>query len=526
MEPTNKKNGISRRNFLATTAVAGAFTIIPKRVMGGIGQVAPSDKITLAHIGCGIQGFAELPPLLASPDLQIVAVCDPETDSRNHLSLGSPQTNNWPTGQVDRIRGLLKNPKWREAINYVPGGRMVMKEVAETFYAQERAADNFKGVNAYADFRELLEKEDVDAVKIMTPDHLHATIAIHAMRKGKHAITHKPLGNRLYESDLVVKTALESGVASYFMPYNSYDDLSLIKTWIDDGAIGTLKEIHEWSSRPMWQQFFDVPKDRPEIPAGFDWDLWLGPSLDRPYHPCYTHSLFRGWYEFGGGSFADMGHYSMWAVCDTFQLENPTMAEGWGSWGTGTNHFFTGKINCSEVFPHSATMRIHYEAKKGVRGPIDVIWYDGGMRPGLIPELDLDDRAMPSSGMMFVGDKGKILGGRIIPEAKMKAYKGPQPPEPVQRAPQQPQQPGQPRPFSIGNLPPRFEEFIAACRGGSKDTSGSFQSAYQLSTMINLGVAALRSGTKVKFDPVSRQITSNPDFNKLLTREYRKGWEL
>jgi len=114
MGTIKKKEGISRRNFLATTAVAGAFTIIPRRVMGGINQVAPSDKITLAHIGCGIQGFAELPPLLASPDLQIVAVCDPVADSRDHLSLGGPQQTGWPTSQADRIRGLLKKHKWRK----------------------------------------------------------------------------------------------------------------------------------------------------------------------------------------------------------------------------------------------------------------------------------------------------------------------------------------------------------------------------------------------------------------------------
>jgi hypothetical protein len=528
----NKNRGLSRRDFIAsTTAATAAFTIVPKRVLG-FGQPAPSDKIVMAHIGCGIQGFAELPPLLASPDLQIVAVCDPVTDGRNHLSLGGPKETFSSTSQADRIRGLLRNPKWREAINYVPGGRNVMKEVAETFYAQERAADKFSGVNAYADFRELLDKEDIDAVKIMTPDHLHATIAIAAMKKGKHTITHKPLANRLYESDLVIKTARETGVATYFMPYNSYDDLSLIKTWIDDGAIGTLKEIHEWSNRPSWQQFFEIPRENLPIPAGFDWDLWLGPSLDRPYHWCYTHSLFRGWFEFGGGSYADMGHYSMWAVCDTFGLDNPVYAEGFGSFGTGTRNFSTGKISNNDYsFPHSATMRVHFDARgargaRNSRGPIDVIWYDGGMKPGIIPELDEDKRPMPTSGMMFVGDKGKILQGRIIPESKMLAYKGPQPPAPVERAPSQPQDPNQPPAFNTGSLPPEFDKFIAACRGGSKDTPGNFVSAEHLSTMINLAIVSLRAGTRVEFDRNTRQITSPVDANKYLVREYRKGWEL
>ena len=532
-----KKMMVSRRKFVGTTAATvAAFTVIPKHVLGmQFGAVAPNDKIRLAHIGCGIQGFAELPPLLAAPDLQIVAVCDPETDGRNHLSLGGPGAVTVPTGQADRIRGLLKNPKWREAINYVPGGRNVMKEVAETYYAQDRGTDKFSSVTAYNDFRELLAKEDIDAVKIMTPDHLHATIAIAAMKKGKHVITHKPLANRMYESDLVIKTAKDMGVATYFMPYNSYDDLTLIKGMIDDGAIGTLREIHEWSGRPSWQQFFEIPAEKIPVPAGFDWDMWLGPSLDRPYHWCYTHSVFRGWFEFGGGSYADMGHYSMWAPVDTFGLDNPVYAEGFGSFGTGTRNFSTGKVaNNNYSFPHSATMRVHFEAKgapkeKGYRGPVDVIWYDGGMRPGIIPELDIDKKSIPTTGVMYVGDKGKILNGRLIPEAKMTAYKGPKPPEPQPQTQAPAATPGAaatPRPFTIGSLPPKFEQWIAAVRGGTKDTPGNFVSAQHLSTMINLAIVSLRAGGRVDFDRVTRKITNNVEANKLLVREYRKGWEL
>jgi len=307
------------------------------------------------------------------------------------------------------------------------------------------------------------------------------------------------------------------------MPYNSYDDLSLIKTWIDDGAIGTLREIHEWSSRPMWKQYTEIPAETPPVPQGFDWDLWLGPSTDRPYHPCYTHTLFRGWYEFGGGSFADMGHYSMWAVCDTFDLDVPAYAEGFGSSACGLLNFATGAITNDFSFPLAATMRLHYNAK-GSRGPVDVIWYDGGMKPAFIPELDEDKVNMPRSGMMFVGDKGKILGGRIIPASKMAAYPGPQPPEPGPRT--QGVQNTTSTGYNIGNLPPEFDKFIAACRGGSKNTPGSFQSAEHLSTMINLGIVSLRAKARVDFDPVTRQITNLPDANKYLVREYRKGWEL
>ncbi len=100
-----------------------------------------------------------------------------------------------------------------------------------------------------------------------------------------------------------------------------------------------LREIHEWSARPMWEQFLEIPTEKVPVPAGFDWDLWLGPCTERPYSPNYTHTLFRGWYDFGGGSFADMGHYTMWTVCDGFDLDVPAFAEGFGNKACRTSKF-------------------------------------------------------------------------------------------------------------------------------------------------------------------------------------------
>ncbi|MBK7134133.1 MAG: hypothetical protein IPH69_15320 [Bacteroidales bacterium] len=126
------KRMLTRRKFVGTAAAVTAFTIVPKNVLGKqFGSVAPNDKIRLAHIGCGMQGHAELGPLINCPDLQIVAVCDPETDGRNYLNFGNGTSV--PTGTLNTIRNLVSNPKWRDGINYVPGGRMVMKEVIETF---------------------------------------------------------------------------------------------------------------------------------------------------------------------------------------------------------------------------------------------------------------------------------------------------------------------------------------------------------------------------------------------------------
>ena len=312
----------NRRKFLASTATA-AFTIVPRHVLGRP-FVPPSDKITMAHIGMGTQGFRELGGLLADPNLQIVAVCDPNKDSNDYVDWSK-------NGMRDIIRGLLNKPKWREGASGIPGGREIGREVVETYYANNRASEGFKGCSCYADFRELLEKEkDLDAVKIMTPDHLHATIAIAAMKKGKHVLVHKPLANRVHESRLLLETLRKTKVATHFLPWNnSGETMRVIQSWIKDGAIGTLREIHNWSNRPVWPQYVSVPTETPPVPEGFDWDLWLGPALDRPYHPNYTHAVFRGWYEFGGGSMADMGHYSLWSVFTVFDLGAPGTCNGW-----------------------------------------------------------------------------------------------------------------------------------------------------------------------------------------------------
>src|SRR5262245_58371452 len=302
-QPSTNSPPLSRRKFMLTSgAAAAAITIVPRHVLGGPGFVPPSEKITLAYIGCGTQGLREMPGLLEMPDVQIVAVCDPVKDSHDYIDWSKD-------GLRSELATAVGKPDWRRGTPGIPAGREVAREVIETYYAKQRGKESFKSCATYADFRELLEKEkDVNAVKIMTPDHLHATIAIAAMKNGKHVMMHKPLANRLLEACAVVDVARTTKVATHFLPASDGANVRIIKGWIDEGAIGALREIHNWSNRPVWPQYATIPTDTPPIPEGFDWQLWLGPCLDRPYHPHYTHAVFRGWYEFGGGSLADMGH--------------------------------------------------------------------------------------------------------------------------------------------------------------------------------------------------------------------------
>ena len=222
----------NRRKFLGTAAATGAFTIVPRLVLGGPGFVAPSEKITLAHIGIGSQGISELGGLLSDPRIQIVAVCDPNTDSNDYVEWGK-------NSQRNRIRQYLANPTWREDVDGCPGGREIGRLIVDTYYGRERKAQNYAACRTYADFRELLDKEkDVDSVKIMTPDHLHATISIAAMKHGKHVMMHKPIANRLYEGRLVLETARQTKAKTHLLAYGSGEGNRKICQRVKQGVIG------------------------------------------------------------------------------------------------------------------------------------------------------------------------------------------------------------------------------------------------------------------------------------------------
>ena len=510
---------MNRRNFLkaasASAAASAAVSIVPRNVLGGPGFVAPSEKITLAHIGFGTQSIKEVGAILAQPEVQIVAVCDPEKDGVNYVEWSRKG------GVREVIRRLLEIPTWREGINHTPGGRDVGKEIVETYYAKRSAGQKFKGCTTYVDFREMLEKEkDVDAVKIMTPDHLHAWAAIAAMKKGKHVIVHKPLANRLLEARLVVETARRTKVGTHFMPASDGSGVRLALQMIKDGAIGTLRELHNWSNRPMWPQYPLIPTEKPPVPKNFDWTMWLGPSLDRPYHPNYTHTNFRGWYEFGGGSIADMGHYSLWPIFVALGLDSPMSVESTPSHDCLVTDGVSVTIKNNYSFPMACTIRSRFAAK-GDRPALDLFWYDGGMRPPVPEELMAENKELQPEGMMFVGDQGKIIGGfrgenpQIIPEAKMRAYRE------AKNLPAA----APPRERAAGGGG-REAAWVQAFKGGPA-TYGNFLLGGPISDMMNLAAVSLRlAGKRLLWDAANATITNLPEANKYLTREYRPGWEL
>jgi hypothetical protein len=502
---------MNRRKFVEMTAASAiAFTILPRNVLGGKNYIAPSDKITLAYIGVGTQGIRELLPMLAVPQIQVVAVCDPNKEARGYRDWSKD-------GMRSEIRKTIDKPDWDSGGDgMIPGGRENGKSIVDAYYTNVQKQQNYKGCAAYADVRELFNKEkNIDAVKIMTPDHLHGVLCMAAMRRGKHVLVHKPISNRLIEGKKVVEMSRNNKkVITHLIPWDSNGSMDTVMAWINAGAIGTLSEVHNWTNRPVWPQYPDLPADKPTVPDGFDWDLWLGPEADRSYSPDYTHMVFRGWYDFGGGSMADMGHYSLWTVFNALKLTSPTVVEPHRSHVCGFHGAVPYRINNDFSFPMASTVRFSYPAN-GNRAPVDLYWYDGGMRPPIPVELSVDNKELPQEGMMFVGDKGKILAGfnvqnpQIISGKKMDAPAGVNTDSRNQ----------------VQQTSAALPLFVDACKTG-KQYPGNFSEAEYLTEAVNLYAAALRANKLLKYDAASMKFTNAPEANKYLSREYRSGWDL
>src|SRR6476620_2567013 len=268
---------MNRRKFLGTVAGASAWTIVPRRVLGGPGYIAPSDMILLAQVGCGTQAQRQVNTgMVARPDLQFVAVVDPNRDSQNYVD--------WENfGNRTRIRRFLDEPSWGEGDTGIRAGRDVARQIMETYYSKHgRPA---KGIRSYEDYREMLEREpDIQGVVNITPDHQHGGINLAALRKGKAAISHKPLASVLHEVRRTVQAARDSAAPSHLLAYSNKADRYTLAAWIKAGVIGTVREVHNWTDRPFWPQGMQsFHESGPPVPSGFNWPLWQGPEPDRPY---------------------------------------------------------------------------------------------------------------------------------------------------------------------------------------------------------------------------------------------------
>ena len=505
---------LSRRKFLAKTATAAlGVTIIPRRVLGGSGFIPPSDKVNIGFIGVGAQGFRVMLHFLREPDVQGVAVCDVNKSGANY-----PQ---WSTHEfcnsVQKLLGVSSGWDWLSPDQPIQlshtlqatcgvAGREPAQKVVEAYYASQQRSGQYRGCAAFADFRELLEKQkDLDAVVVCTTDHLHAIVSAAAMRKGKHVFCQKPLTHTIYEAQRIAHIARETGVATQIAVANQASESTRqLCEWIWSGAIGPVREVQNWSSRPFWPQGIERPKDTQPVPEGLDWDLWLGPAPERPYNQAYLPFVWRGWADFGCGALGDMGSYSFDTIFRVLKLESPTLVEA------------SSSDRYDETYPLASIIRYSFPAR-GDMAPVKFTWYDGGLKPARPEELEEnrpfknEKEGEDGEGMLFIGDKGKILctfnGGnpQLIPQSKMDAF--------------------QPPPKTLPRSPGNEREWLDACKGSKTKPGGNFEFEGMVTETLLLGNVASRLGQRVTWDRANMKIGSDVG-QKYVNPERRKGWEL
>ncbi|MBM4020201.1 MAG: Gfo/Idh/MocA family oxidoreductase [Planctomycetes bacterium] len=467
---TRRRRGILRREFLGRAAAAAALALVPRHVLGGQGNIAPSRKTTLAAIGTGGQGLQNLATLLEFPEIQVVAVCDVNRESGGYLSW------NWNQGKEQRT-----------------AGREPARRAADAHYARLAPSGTYTGTRAYADFRELLAREDADAVMVAAPDHTHAVISMAALNRGKHVYCEKPLAYSVFEARQVTQAARRAGVATQLGNHGqASEEARLVCEFIADGAIGPVREVHVWSPARFWTWFWGEarPPETPPVPDGFDWDLWLGPAPLRPYHPAYCPWTWRNWWDFGTGLLGDLGCHKLSTVFKALKLAYPSAVEASST-----------KLN-PETYPLGVIARFEFPAR-GDMPPLALNWYDGGLRGPRPAELEAGRRL---EDVLYVGEKGKMMGHRLIPESRMKDYG--RPPKVLPR--------------SVGH----FKEWVDACRGGPPPGANFVDHAGPLTETCLLGNVALRAQQKLSWDGPNLRITNDDDAARLLHREYRKGWTL
>jgi len=455
---------IGRRRFLGTAA--GAFMIVPARVLGQPGGRAPSDTLNIAAIGSGGMGNSNLNNIAGEkidPGLRenIVALCD-----------------------VDDVQAA---ESWKQ----------------------------FPQAKHYRDFRVMLDKEKgIDAVIVATPDHTHTVAAMAAMQHGKHVYVQKPLTRLVSEARLLTETARTYGVASQMGNQgHSGEGVRRVCEWIWSGAIGEVRTVHAWTNRPVWPQGIATrPTDRPKVPDTLSWDLWLGPAPYRDYHPNYLPFSWRAYWDYGSGALGDMACHILDPVFSALKLKYPESVEASCSTFVSPEKLWEKVVN-TETFPRASIIHYRFPARAGMP-PVEVVWYDGGFLPERPEEMGPEEEmGNGGSGVIFEGSQGKLMCGTygenptLLPTWKMKYFDEP---EPV-------------IPRIEGN---HEQNWAAACKGGEPACS-NFDYSGPLTEMVVMGNLAIKyPNRKLAWDGENMRMTNFPEANDFVNMHYRSGWEL
>jgi len=374
----------------------------------------------------------------------------------------------------------------------------------------EKVFERYPKAFKYKDYRAMFDREkDIDAVVVATPDHHHALVSMRAMQAGKHVYTQKPLTHTVYEARLLAKTAKEQKIISQMgNQAHSAEEIRLESEWLQAGVIGAVTEVHTWTDRPVWTQGVYGRPETQEIPEGMDWDNWIGPARFRGFNKYYHPWSWRGWWDFGTGSLGDMGCHKIDHPWTALKLTYPTMVSASYVMDFKEDDRWQ-KRPFEESFPKGSIITYNFPERDGL-APVRLTWYDGGLQPPRPEELD-PRREMPTNGSLYIGEKGKLLSGdgmvRLIPESAMKGFTPP--------------------PKTIPRIEGTHEQNWIKSIKENKPASSDFSYAGPLTETVLLGNVALRFPYEaLQFDAENMAIKGNDKATALLTKEYRKGWEL
>jgi predicted dehydrogenase len=440
----------SRRQFVKTAGGAiAAFTIVPRHVLGR-GQRPPSEKLNIACVGIAGRGKANLNGVKGE---NVIALCDVDT-----------------------------------------------RRAGEAFAA-------FPQAKRFRDYRKMLDavEKDIDAVVVATPDHTHAVVLMDAMRRGKHVYSEKPLAHSIGEVRALRKAAHEYNVVTQLGNQgHSFNDIRTFCEWIWDGAIGKVHEAHAFcSSVYSTVSQLGKLKEKHEVPAGLDWDLWLGPAQWRPYNPVYVPGSWRRWSAFGTGCIGDWVCHTVDPVFWALGLDAPKTIRAEARGYDPKKH--------AETFPPATKVTFEFAAK-GDRGPVKLVWFDGQWTPPRPAELE-PGREVRKTGGVVMGEKGTIMYGshgagslRIIPESKMKAYERPEP--------------------KLPRVKNHHQDWLRAVRTGGQAGS-HFDYGGPLTEVALLGAIGIRLlGQTLEWDAENMRFTNSEEANQYVSPPYREGWTL
>jgi len=434
---------ITRRHTLKAAATAFAAPYVWRLHA----HAAPSETVLHASFGAGGMAGSDLGSLTASKNLKLVAVAEVDSNQKNLAEL---------------------KKKWPE-------------------------------LRVYADYRKLLDEEKkLDSVNVSTPDHMHAPIAMRAMNRGLHVYGQKPLTQTIHEARRLTEVAAEKKLITQMgIQIHSARKHKLVVQLIQDGVIGKVKEVHSWSGK-SWGDTAPKPDKKDEVPAGLDWDLWLGVATERPFIKGYYHpGEWRKRLDFGTGTFGDMGCHILDPVFGAIGVGNPSSIR---SELPGPNDYnWSLDVQVKYVFPGS----------KFTTDPVSLTWYNGKSRPPkavveLIGKLPLDGQGsilIGTEGVMYSQyDSGgqPVLIGDKFADFKMPDTKGDN----------------------------HYLQFVEAVRGNDK-TSAPFSYSGPLTEMVLLGCLATRfPKTDLQWDTKALKVTNNDKANAFVRRTYRKGYEV